>query len=63
MGINTLFMDQHGIRKEINQEVLGGILALQDDIRIDQQPYGTKGAIRIKIRVTGKQLDIMFIFH
>jgi hypothetical protein len=33
MSINTLIMDQHGTRKETNQEVHGGIPTLQDDIK------------------------------
>jgi hypothetical protein len=56
MSINTLIMDQHGTRKETNQEVHGGIPTLQDDIRIEKQSHGTKGVIRIKIRVARKQV-------
>jgi len=56
-------MDQHDTKKEMNQEALGGISTLQYDIMIVQQPHGTKGLIRIEIRVIGQQLDIMLIFH
>jgi hypothetical protein len=42
MRINILFMDQHGTRKETNQEMLGEITTLQDDIEIEKQPMGPK---------------------
>jgi hypothetical protein len=63
VSINKLIMDQHGTRKETNQEAHGGITTMHGDIKIEQQSHGTKGVIRIKIKVARTKLDIMFIFH
>jgi len=52
LSVDTIFMAQHGTRKEINQEVPGGIPTPEDDIKIEQKSHGSRDTIRRNIRVT-----------
>jgi hypothetical protein len=52
-------MHQQGTRKETNLEVHGGLLALQEDIRLEKQSHGNPDMMQSKIRVARQQLDIM----
>ena len=62
MSINIV-MHQQGTKKETNQEVHGGILTLQEDIKLKKQSHGNPCMMHSKIRVTRQQMDIMFDFH
>jgi hypothetical protein len=62
MSFNT-FMHQQGTRKEIEQEVHGGLPALQEDIHLAKQSHGNPDMMYIKIKVERQQMNIMFNFH
>jgi hypothetical protein len=51
MGMNTIIMNQHDIKKETNEEVHGGLSTLLEDIMTEKQSHGTTRTIMIKIRV------------
>jgi hypothetical protein len=57
------FMHQQGTRQKTDQEVHGGLPALQEELKIQKKSHGNIGTMQSKIRVARQQLDIMFIFH
>jgi hypothetical protein len=61
--INT-FMHHRGTRKEANREKAhGGLLTLQEEIRLQKQSHGNHDMMQSMIRVERQQMDIMFDFH
>jgi hypothetical protein len=50
MSINTL-INQHGTRKETNEEVHGGLPTLHENIRLEKQAHGNIDTMQIKIKV------------
>ena len=61
-SIKELTMDQDGMRRENNMEALGGIQGAHGDIRLAQRQHGSRRT-RIKIKMAGKQLDLISISH